>query len=255
MKENSNEISDQERLLLDQMVKEFEKSEIPLKIRKIKLLEMIGLPISKIDFLDKKNLVDLKKIIDEKLKQQDCPLMIRFACVPDKFSMPFFYIEKGMKKDENKIIENINFLVKSDQSIKNLILQEATPVEEAKDKISGRISFEKGEMMPIREIVEIYKGARSTGILNNVDVEDPDFLRLIKAAGEFIKPAEELHKDSSIKKEETVEIYNFLNLYREKMEIIIELIARSQKKSVDNMTISLEFSYRNGRLVFSDIDF
>ena len=36
-------------------------------------------------------------------------------------------------------------------SIKYLIIQDATPVESAKDKISGRISFEKEELMPYRK--------------------------------------------------------------------------------------------------------
>ena len=86
-------------------------------------------------------------------------------------------------------------------SIKYLIIQDATPVESAKDKISGRISFEKEELMPVQEILEIYKGARSTGILNNVDINDPNFQRFTKKAGEFMKPTKKLDTDSLIKRE------------------------------------------------------
>lgn len=42
------------------------------------------------------------------------------------------------------------FLIKKDSTIKSFILQEATPVESAKDKISGRVTFEKEDMMRVR---------------------------------------------------------------------------------------------------------
>ncbi|MFH1773071.1 MAG: hypothetical protein ABH818_01810 [Patescibacteria group bacterium] len=247
---------DQEELMLDKMAKDFNQPEIPLKIQKVKLLETVGLPISKMDFIKKENLDDLVGAISERLKHQDCPLIIRFACIPDKFSMPFFYLEKEMGEEEkNKIVENIYSLIKNDSTIKCLILQDATPADSAKDKISGRVSFEKGAMMPIQEVLEIYKGARSTGVLNNVDVNDPNFRRFIKKAGEFIKPTKDLGTDSSIKEEEIREIYNFLKMYQEKIETIIDVITRSQKKSANDMTVSLEFSCRDGKILFSDIDF
>lgn len=159
MKESFDKIAkiDREGLMIDRMVEDFNKPEIPLKISKIKLLETVGLPISKIDFIKKENTDGLENIILERLKNQDYPLIIRFACIPDKFSMPFFYVEKEMN-DEKKgmIIEKIYSLIKNDATIKYLILQDATPTESAKDKISGRISFEKGEMVPIQEVLEIY---------------------------------------------------------------------------------------------------
>lgn len=258
MKESFDKIAkiDREGLMIDRMVEDFNKPEIPLKISKIKLLETVGLPISKIDFIKKENTDGLENIILERLKNQDYPLIIRFACIPDKFSMPFFYVEKEMNDEEKgMIIEKIYSLIKNDATIKYLILQDATPTESAKDKISGRISFEKGEMVPIQEVLEIYKGARSTGVLNNVDVNDPNFQRFTKKAGEFMKPTKELDADSSIKDSEVREIYSFLNMYREKIETITDIIAKSKNKSINDMIVSMEFSYRDGKLVFSDIDF
>ena len=109
-------------------------------------------------------------------------------------------------------------------------------------------------MAPIQEVLEIYKGARSTGVLNNVDINDPNYQRFVKKTGEFMKPAKTLDAGSSIEEGEVKEIYDFLNMYREKIETIIDIITKSQKKSTNDMTISFEFSYRDGRIVFSDID-
>ncbi|MEK7564874.1 MAG: hypothetical protein AAB394_02985 [Patescibacteria group bacterium] len=231
MKENFDKIAevDQENLMVNKVVEDFNKIEIPLKIRKIKLLETMELPISKIDFIKKEDADSLESMILKKFEYQDYPLIIRFACIPDKFSMPSFYIEKEMDGEEKRaIIEKINSLTKDDMSIKYLIIQDATPVESAKDKISGRISFEKEELMPVQEILEIYKGARSTGILNNVDINDPNFQRFTKKAGEFMKPTKKLDTDSLIKESEVREIYSFLNIYQEKIETITDIIAKSQ---------------------------
>lgn len=258
MSEKFNKMAenDREELMLEKMAEDFRQPEIPLKIKKIKLLETVGLPISKMDFIKKENFDDLAATISERLKHQDCPLIIRFACAPDKFSMPFFYLEKEVGEEEkNKIIEDIYSLIKNDSTIGYLILQDATPADSAKDKISGRILFEKGEAMPAQEVLEIYKGARSTGILNNVNVNDPNFQIFIKKAGEFMKPTKNLSADSSIKEGEVKEIYNFLKMYREKIETIMDVITRSQKKSAKDMAVSLEFSYRDGKIIFSDIDF
>ena len=251
-----NEQGDPEKLAINKMVERFNDPEIPYRIRRTEILEAVGLPTPKTDYLKKTEINLLKDKVSEELQSHDYPLIVRFACVPDKFSMPFFYLEKEMSDEEkNKIVEEIRSVIENDSNIKYLILQEATPAEKAKDKISGRIVFEKGEMAPIQEVLEIYKGARSTGILNNVNVNDPNFQRFIKKAGEFMKPVKNLDTDSSIKEGEVRKIYEFLKMYQEKIETIIDIITKSQKKSANDMSISFEFSYRDGRIVFSDIDF
>ncbi|MFH1233861.1 MAG: hypothetical protein V1649_04420 [Patescibacteria group bacterium] len=248
--------NDPEKLAIDKMVEKFNDPEIPYKIKKTELLETVGLPIPKTDYFKKTEIKLLKGKILEELQSHDYPLIIRVACIPDKFSMPFFFIENNMEKDKiDTMLNNICSSIKKDSTIQYFILQEATPLESAKDKISGRISFEKGTMMPIQEVLEIYKGARSTSVLNNVDVNDPNFQRFVKKAGEFMKPAKTLDADSSIEEGEVKEIYNFLSMYREKIETIIDIITKSQKKSVNDTVVSLEFSYRDGKIVFSDIDF
>jgi hypothetical protein len=256
MSEKFNKIVEinKEEFMLEKITRDFKQPEIPLKIKKIKLLETVGLPISKIDFIKRENFNDLISIILKRLKYQDSPLIIRFACIPDKFSMPFFYLEKEMS-EEKKIMMNIYSLIENDSTIKYLIIQNATPIDSVKDKISGRILFEKEEMMPTQEVLEIYKGARSTGILNNVDTNDPNFQRFVKKAGEFMKPIKDFDSSSSIKEEEIREIYNFLKIYQEKIEVVINVITKSYEKSINDMIVSLEFSYRDGKIIFSDIDY
>ncbi len=241
---------------IDKIVENFSASEIPTKIKKIKLLEAVGLPISRMDFLVRGNIDRLESLILERLRNQDCPLIVRFACEPDKLSMPFFYIEMTMGSEERvAVIEKIYSLIKADPTIKYLILQDATPIKDIKNKISGRITFEKGEMMPIQEVMEIYKGARSTNVLNNVDVNDPNFRRFVKKAGEFMKPAGRLSADSLIEESEIREIFKLLNFYRDRMESVSDVINKSRGRHTENLTISFEFSYRNGKIIFSDVDF
>lgn len=251
------EQDDHEELITDKMVEKFNNIEIPYKIRKIELLETVELPIPKTDYFKRTEIELLRAKVLEELQLHNYPLIVRVACIPDKFSMPFFFIENNMGKDKiDATLNEIHSLIKKNSAIKYFILQEATPIETAKDKISGRISFEKGKMAPIQEMLEIYKGARSTGILNNVDVSASNFRIFVKRADEFMKPAKETDKDSSIKVEEIREIFNYLNKYREKMETIIDVITKSRNKSAnDDMTISFEFSYRDRKMVFSDIDF
>ena len=70
-----------------------------------------------------------------------------------------------------------------------------------------------------------------------------------------MKPEKKLSKESSVTEGEIREIYNYLNLYREKIETLIKIIAKSQNKPVNDMPIFLEFSYKSGKIFFSDIDF
>ncbi|MEA3378348.1 MAG: hypothetical protein U9Q69_01790 [Nanoarchaeota archaeon] len=250
------EQDDQKKSAINKMAEEFNNFEIPYKIKKTNLLEKVGLPTPETDYFKIEELNILKNKILEELQLHDSPLIVRLACIPDKFSMPFFYIEKNMKNSEiNKIVDDIYSLSQKDSTIKYLILQKTTPLESAKDKISGRILFEKGEMMPIQEVLEIYKGDRSTGILNNVDINNPNFQRFIKKAGEFMKPEKKLSDDTSIRENEIREIYNLLSSYREKIETIVDVITKNQNEFADNMAISLEFSYRDSKIIFSDIDF
>lgn len=250
------EQDDQEELANDKIVEKFNNPEVPYKIKKTELLETVGLPTPKTDYFEKAEIEPLKNKILEELQSHNYPLIVRLACIPDKFSMPSFFIEKNMEGNKiDTILNEICSLAKKDSTIKYFILQEATPMESAKDKISGRILFEKRGMMPTQEVLEIYKGARSTEILNNVNTDDPNFQRFVKKVGEFMKPTNKLADNTSIKENEIREIYGLLNSYQEKIETVINTITKSQNKSVNDIAISLEFSYRNNEMVFSDIDF
>mgnify|MGYP001558344355 CR=1 FL=1 len=101
MKENFDKMPeiDQEDLMVNKVVEDFNKTEIPLKIRKIKLLETMELPISKIDFIKKEDVDSLESTVLEKFKYQNSPLIVRFACIPDKFSFKEKFI------DQDKIID------------------------------------------------------------------------------------------------------------------------------------------------------
>ncbi len=234
------------------LVERYMDSSIPLKIRKTNLLAMCGLPIPESVFFDKVEIDNLDNEIKSFFGNDSWPLILRVACVPNKSSMPFFYINN--EEEVRNVISEAQELLKGDSSIKSFILQEATPEEKAKEKISGRIVLESTRMIPTEQTVEIYKGARSTSILNNVKLGDPRLLRFQKKTGQFMKPEQEITRESNVSEGEIRGIFSSLKGYLEMMESVKAVIAKSEKKDPDNLSCSFEFSYRAGRITFIDID-
>lgn len=237
----------------EHLANQFRNENVPLKVRKTELLEEVRLPIPKTDMFRPENVDSLREaIIARKSEDATTSLIIRFACVPDRFSMPTIAVEPST--DVDQVLESVSSLLKIYREIKQIILQELTATADAKDKISGRLLFEDSRSYPNEEVMELYKGSRSTGVLNNVDVNDPNFFIFEKKLGHFMLPNKGLDPESSIKSSELEDIYRKLVEYRSKLELIRTVIASSRGSKAEDLAISFEFSYLRGRLLFSDID-
>jgi len=236
---------------LEALAKLFDDVNIPLKIRKIKLIKEVGLPMPKTDYFDVKELRSLKTKIIERL-QYDESLVVRVACIPDKLSMPVFHMET--RGDLTETIAKIRDLIKVDPSIKYLILRNTISREKIKDRVAGRFSLESSAMAPNDQFLDIYKGARSIDILDTVKEDDPNFQRFVKKTGGFMSPEKLLDHSSDIKESELREIYSLLQRYTSRLELIRRVIALSRDKSVDQTTTCFEFSFIENNLVFTDFD-
>ncbi|MBK9334674.1 MAG: hypothetical protein IPM96_20305 [Ignavibacteria bacterium] len=102
-------------------------------------------------------------------------MIARFACIPNRLGIPSVYI--NIPEEKVVALFEISKIINLYPEIKNIILQEATKETSKFDKISGRLLLENNNLHSSREeVLEIYKGARETGILNKVNVVDNNFL-------------------------------------------------------------------------------
>lgn len=237
---------------IDRMVDKFEDRKISSKIRKIKLLEEAGLPTPKIDCFSNNEIKNLEDKIVERLQAGEAFLGIRVACIPDVYSMPSFHIKKNTNIDEVK--DWANNLLEKEPAVTDFILSESTPEGKAKNKISGRILLEDKNVAPREVTIELYKGARSTSILNNVDRFDPNYQRFEKKNGELIQQVTKLSDRSSITEKDIKEINEYLEKYKMRMKNVKEVIAKSQNKDFNDMVACFEFTYIDGEFKFIDID-
>jgi hypothetical protein len=235
--------------VLKKIENEYINSKSPLKIKKTELLRELGLPIPRTDFFKRNELIALKEKVLQRITEEKRPLIIRVACVPDKFSMPDFSIDKATQIDE--ILAKLQNLIKKEQTITHLILQSATPKNRIKDKIVGRILYTDMRSQPAAVVIELYKGAKSAGIFNKLDIKDENYVRLEQKLGEFMKLE---HKSRTISKDDTNDIYSSLKEYGSQLEKAKQIYAKSQYKTSDYLSVCFEFSYRDGNLVFVDID-
>lgn len=253
MSEKFPSIQEGEVGLEQHLAKRFQDENTAFKVRKIELLEEAGLPIPKSDILRPEEVGLLEEaILSRRLEDPATPLIIRFACVPDRFSMPAVFVEP--ESDIDEIIDKIKLSASNNRQIKQIILQELTPQAEAKNKISGRYLLENSQVYPLEEILELYKGSRSTNVLNNPYVTDPNFLRFEKRASQFMIPNKKIDESISFTELEIRDIYSTLQSFKEKISLIKEVIALSKGKKPEEVVVSIEFSYNKGRMVFSDID-
>lgn len=79
--------------LIRHLQKTFDDNLLPSKIKKTKLLENVGLPVPDTDYFTAQEIKKLKDKIRIRFKKQGGPLILRVACIPDKYTMPSFYIE------------------------------------------------------------------------------------------------------------------------------------------------------------------
>jgi len=234
------------------LAERFSDESEPLKVRKIELLQSLGLPTSNMDFFTPENIGDLCDQINLRRQNGEQSLMIRFACVPDRFSMPTLTVEP--EDNISELLDNLQDLIVKHPEIKKIILTQFTPEEQAKDKISGRYTLENQFATPVENILELYKGARSTGVLNKANTDDPNFLFFIRESGKQLALRTPKNEGSTIEDGEIRSIYQTLCEYSSKMESAKRIIAKSQDTRFEKLTTIFEFSYLKGRFVFSDID-
>lgn len=251
---DSESITNSREKLVDLLEENYLDLKTPLKIKKVELLKSVGLPVSKSEYFDASEIDNVGKAIDSRLGDGEESFMIRFACDPDKFSMPSLQVQKG--EDVPKCLDDLHKLVRENYQIKKIILSSLTTKEQAKNKISGRLMLEASNALPTQSILELYKGARTNDVLNNPDTDDPNFLFLIKQLGGKLRLAEPKQSEGRRISEGEVEaISSSLQEYEDKMAIAREVIAKSRGKFSDNLPIIFEFSSTDGELVFSDIDY
>lgn len=235
---------------LDSMRERFLDPSLPLKIRKTNLLRDVGLPIPETDYFQRENLHGLMQALQERLHEDSPSLIVRVACIPERLGMPDFYISKA---DQIPVtLEQIQSLLQSEHSITHLIVQNATPPDKVQDKIVGRLLFHSGQAAPLQKTVELYKGTKNARILNNVSMDDPLYVRLEQSAGGFLRP----HSFQNVLSADDLrEITSRLTGYEEQLEAANTIIAEAAQQHHDAQSTSYEFSYREGRLVFVDIDY
>lgn len=235
--------------VLEKIKEKYLNSSLPLKIAKTELLNDLGLPTPKTDFYPKTEIETLRNKILQRRTEEKRPLIVRVACVPDRFSMPSFIVND--ESDIEQIIQKVNDLVNTEGTITHFILQNATPEDKVKDKIVGRLLYAGNKSIPLAKVTELYKGAKNAGIFDRVDPSDPNYERIEQELGKFPKPAS---KSKAISPDDTKNIYNILSNYEPQLEIAKEIFAKRQNKPEDEISASFEFSYRDGNLVFADID-
>lgn len=236
------------------LAEEFKNSGDSLKVRKIKLFQALGFPTPETDIFSSQELDQIEeKILERRGQNPQIPMLIRFGCIPDKLSMPSIMLEPHTDLDQ--ALREVAEYLRKRAGIQDIILQELTPEAKAPDKISGRILIEKFDAYPREIVLELYKGARSTSVLNNADVSSPNFLRFEKELGHFMKPKQSLKSNSDIEEAELTDIFRTLQDFMGKIYLMKKIIARSREMSEEGFVCSFEFSYSNGRLVFSDVDY
>lgn len=226
---------------------------LPLKIRKTVLLERCGLPIPYTTYVSRNDLNRLGEEIEQAAQARDFPQIVRVACTPDRLSMPTRYIES--RADVHDAQAWAHQLLCLEPTVTHLMIQEATPREKAPLKISGRLTFEARRMCPLTNVLELYKGSRSTGILNAVNPNDLNFLRYEKRLGRFLHIVGGCLRSSTILDGEVRDIYRSLASFEEAFRHACNIIATARSVSEDSMTFCFEFSYCEGHLVFSDVDY
>jgi hypothetical protein len=235
--------------VLERIEHEYLNSSLPSKIKKTELLRELGLPIPKTDFFPRGEIAALRKRLVDRLADEKRPMIVRVACVPDKFTMPAFLVDA--KENIDQAMKKIEKLVEQDRTITHFILQFATPKDKIIDKIVGRIVYGSASSLPSTKTVELFKGAKNAEIFNHLDTRNRSYERLEQKLGEFVKPKV---KSKTISEEEVKNIHTALEGYEPQLEIAKKIFAKGQNKTNDEISTTFEFSYRDGNLVFVDID-
>jgi len=81
---------------------------VPNKIRKIELFDKVGLPTPETKLFKRESISAIWNYIKNTFSNER-PLIIRVAGIPDKFSRPYFYVDK--KENLPKIFDKLKNLL------------------------------------------------------------------------------------------------------------------------------------------------
>lgn len=241
---------------LEDAAKRFSGKEIPLKIRKLELLKEIGLPVKEGRYYERGAIDALREDLAQQFdSNRELSFVIRVACEPDKLSMPSFRIDA--REGIEQSIQDLLKLIEEDHSIQQVILRPFISPSKIQDRIAGRLSF-MGDTTTTKEILELYRGAETTGVLNVVDPQNPKFRSFTKRAGEFMKPSDGVvpknGANGTFSEEDIKNVYRQLELCREKMDALHEVVAISKKSVPEKTPLTFEFSYLDGDFWYTDFD-
>ncbi|MFH0767483.1 MAG: hypothetical protein V1920_05270, partial [Bacillota bacterium] len=226
---------------------EYKDTLIPLKLRKVQLFDNLELPHPNTEIIDLKT----GKLEEAIAKYLDCgPIVVRFAGNNDTPGMPSCSIDS--RAEFNQGLTRINEILAKKNTYTHIIIQNSTPKEEWINKISGRIMLDSGDESGNEEIYELFKGAGSTGILNTANVSDKNFLRLVKEPGRFLARSNSSANNSGISAAEVSDIVSQVESFKEQLQQLKKIVMASPEYKRNDVVV--EFSYRDGSLVFTDVD-
>lgn len=234
---------------LDGRASQIRDLEAPIKVKKLTLIEMVGLPTMKTDIFEARDIDALKRKILERLatattSEHTAALTIRVACVPDRMSMPSFIVRNEVEMES--VIEKLRMLMEAERSIKNIILRDFDVVGRPEDKIAVRLNTATGT-------IEMYKGAKSTSILNNVETDDPNFVSLSSKGG-MLKPTVDL-VGRNVPISEVKRVVEIIKMNEDRIAELEEMAIQAGISEKHNpQGVVLEFSYNGGLVNFTDFD-
>lgn len=237
---------------IDALVNELSDEKMPLKVRKIMLLEEVGLPTPKAEIFMRDGFDDIARYVEERAKSPDgSPLIIRFGYIPERYSMPTYYVDNP--EDIGTTLNRVSAALQEERDVAAVIVQDATPANQATKKISGRMFYQDDFQTGDEIVLELYKGSRSTGILNKVNADDPALVRFVKPYGGFLRPEAGVAGAGILATEDVTEIlWRLDKQYKEKIDIARKVFLRLVHKT--HPVVSLEFWYRDGKMFFTDLD-
>lgn len=230
----------------------FENRSVPLKIRKMALMQLAGLPTLNAEIKEADNLLEIFESVEKIVKKGESAIL-RFACIPDRLSVPSIYVNND--KELFDIPQKIANVREKYPEVKKIIVQEATNETDAKTKISGRLMITQSADSS-EKIVELYKGSRSTGVFDHLDSGDRNYLRFEKGAGEFMKPLKGLSPDTDFVENEVRAVFIALQDYDKAIRRVIRIYNKVNKGANNGALppIVFEFSIRDGKFNFVDVD-
>lgn len=249
MEKQAHYSSDINRLLIDSLASCYGDESIPLKVRKINLFQQTDLPTPNVHLLTPSDFADISPIFYRDLNLE-LPVAIRYASIPNRFFMLNTRIDSPDEVEDKLAL--IKDFISRDSDIKTIIVQEATRKEDIPFKISGRYFLLDTLTSTTEEVLELYKGAQNTGVLNNSNLDLPNFISFEKKLGELCFRS---GKDVGIfSRTELDDILGHLYRYKEKLYIIKNAIGQKINTREDYISLCFEFSSIRGRFSFIDID-